>query len=164
MTSDVRAAGTTSAPDWSSLGSVADPRQLFTPEAAAALADLRAAMWTVADPTLIELARLRIAMLLGNDDELTARPNGELVADERVRVLGQWPTSELFSEVERAALAVAEQFVIDVSSISDEQIAQLSEFLPPAQLYGFVSALFVLDLGQRTDIAVRLLFGPAGGR
>ncbi len=52
--------------DWDRLASL-------HPDAFGALADLVAAAWEDTDPVLLELARLRIATLLGNDAELARR-------------------------------------------------------------------------------------------
>lgn len=60
------------------------------------------------DPVALELCRLRTAQLLG----WTAKA-GHGPSEEQVRSLSSWPSARCFSRVEKAALAFAEQFVID---------------------------------------------------
>jgi len=139
-----------------------DPRRRFAPEVLASIQDLSAAIWSTTDPVLIELARRRIAQLLGNDAELAARPDQapELSAEMGVE-LARWPTSPAFGERERSTLALTEQFVIDVGSVQLDQIGAVAAHLG-GDVLGFVQALYVLDLGQRTALALDRLFGESG--
>ncbi len=72
------------------------------------------------DPVVLELCRLRVGQLLGCESELAVRyaPEGVApVTEEQVGALSQWPTSDRFDAPQRAALAFAEQFVIDPKGI-----------------------------------------------
>jgi alkylhydroperoxidase family enzyme len=131
-----------------------DPLLQFAPEASTVIARLMAKLWGVTDPELLELVRARISQLLRNESVLTAEriPSAKLVA------LSQWPTSPLFSATERTVLGFTEQFIMDVAGVSAEQRSSLGEHLDPAELGGFVTALYLLDYGQRTQMALDRLF------
>jgi alkylhydroperoxidase family enzyme len=118
--------------------------------------------WVTGDPELSELARLRIAQLLGNDAELRRHPTAApWISSDRIAELRRWPTSTRFSEVEQACLAFTEQFVIDVSGVTEELRASVGTCLGPTRVGGFVITLFILDYGQRAQMAIERLFPDA---
>jgi alkylhydroperoxidase family enzyme len=131
-----------------------DPLLQFAPEASTVIAKLMANLWGVTDPELLELVQARISQLLRNESALF----GERIPSAKVAALAQWPTSPLFSDADRAALGFAEQFIMDVAGVSAEQRSSLGEHLDPAELGGFVMALYLLDYGQRTQMALDRLF------
>ena len=138
----------------------ADPRRVIAPEVADGIDRMDASIWEIADPALVELARRRIAMLLGNTCELEAAPpQAPALPERQVAELASWPTSDAFDARERTALGFTEQFVIDVDCIGDADRAALTEALGPAAVGGFVQALYVLDQGQRGRMALERLFG-----
>ena len=90
---------------------------LLAPAAFAAAEDAQRLMWDRGDAMLLELARLRIAQLIGATTAHalhSTRARGAGLTDEMVSDLRQWPTSPLFGERERLCLALTEQFVVDV--------------------------------------------------
>jgi len=114
-------------------------------------------LWGVTDPELLELVQGRIFQLLRNE-----AVRSELrIASDRLAALPQWPTSPLFSDAERVVLGFTEQFVMDVAGVSAEQRSSLGAHLDPAELGGFVTALYLLDYGQRTQMALDRLFPGA---
>jgi len=131
-----------------------DPLSQFAPEASTVIARLMGNLWGVTDPELLELVQARISQLLRNESVR----QGEAVPSARRAALAQWPTSPLFSDADRAALGFAEQFIMDVAGVSAEQRTSLGEHLEPAELGGFVMALYLLDYGQRTQMALDRLF------
>jgi alkylhydroperoxidase family enzyme len=134
-----------------------DPISEFAPEAGAVIARLMTNLWGATDPDLLELVRARISQLLRNESAHT----GERIPAEKFAALSQWPTSPLFSDMERVVLGFTEQFIMDVAGVSPEQRNSLMEQLDPAELGGFVTALYLLDYGQRTQMAMERLFpGP----
>jgi len=123
------------------------------------------AAWAATDPVLLELCRVRIAMLLGCEAEQGLRTPAALAAgldEAAVAELAQWPTSGRFGPRERACLAFCEQFVIDVATISDEQARAVSDALGPEHLADFVSALLVVEQRQRLRLAWAALGLDAG--
>ena len=99
-----------------------------------------------ADPELLEFARRRIAMLLGTRPCAASASAPSTYARQ-----GQTRQSPRLAHVAallraRASLLTStEQFVIDVAGVSDEAVAAVSERLPPAELYGFITALYILS-------------------
>ena len=122
------------------------------------------AAWEAVDPVLLELCRLRLAMLLGCPAELASRTAAAVAAgfdEARVEVLSRWPTSPLFGPRERACLAFAEQFVIDVAGLDDATAGAVREELGEQGLVDFVNALLVVEQRQRLRLVWRPLFGGA---
>ena len=97
--------------------------------------------WSITDPDLLELCRLRIAQMHGCHAELDVAGPGQL---ERLDSRDALPLRE------RAALAYAEQFVVDQNGITDEQKADLSQCLSDRELANFVQALNTHDGYCRT--------------
>ena len=131
-----------------------DPLTEFAPEASTVIARLMTNLWGVTDAGLLELVQARIAQLLRHE---SVRQGGR-IPSEKMAVLSQWPTSPLFSATERAVLGFTEQFIMDVAGVSAAQRNSLAEHLDRAELGGFVMALYLLDYGQRTQMALDRLF------
>jgi len=143
--------------DRSKATTIIDPLGEFAPEVSAVLGRLMTNLWGVTDPELLELVQGRIFQLLRNE-----AVRSELrIASDRLAALPQWPTSPLFSDAERVVLGFTEQFVMDVAGVSAEQRSSLGAHLDPAELGGFVTALYLLDYGQRTQMALDRLFPGA---
>jgi alkylhydroperoxidase family enzyme len=102
---------------------------------------------------LLEPCRARIAMLLGCREEL------EGLDDATISELVRWPTSDRFDERQRACLALAEQFVIDVASTDDELVGAVRDHLGDVGLHDFVSALLVVEQRQRLRLTWERVFG-----
>jgi hypothetical protein len=129
----------------------------YAPDAAAHLSRAQSVLPDQVGPVILELARLRIASLLRNESALSRRAPESVSAgltEEMVEAIAQWPTSELFSEGDRACLALAEQFVIDVGGVSGEDVARVLAVLGPPGLYGFVQALYLFDMTQRLELSL----------
>jgi alkylhydroperoxidase family enzyme len=107
-----------------------------------------------------ELSRRRIAMLL--DGAQDALPPLDVLPVEHLESLSSWPMSLHYDAVDRAVLELAEQFVIDVSRVSDDQRSRCLGDLGD-QAFGVVQSLYVLDQGLRVRAALRQLFGVASG-
>jgi alkylhydroperoxidase family enzyme len=133
------------------------------PDAVAALSGLVAAAWAESDPVLLELARLRIATLLGFTAELerrSVRAQTAGLTEAKVSELAAWPTSPLFTRRERACLALTEQFVLDANGIDDTHVADVTEHLGPAGCYAFVQAVSVLETFQRACLTLGIETAP----
>ena len=126
------------------------------PALAGQLAELERAAWSAVDPVLLELCRVRIAMLLGCADEARARSEEAIAAGLEEAVLADlslWPTSPRFGARERACLAFCEQFVIDVAGLDDDLAFAVSEHLGSQGLADFTAALLVVEQRQRLRLA-----------
>jgi len=140
-----------------------DPRTLLDPQAFTALDRLERAVWRTPRPDLVELARRRVAMLLGDPAEQARRPVGAPDLDLAVvDALADWPSSPRFSETDRAVLSFTEQFVMDVAGTTDSDRARLGSHLTPEEMGGFVLSLYVVDYGLRARMALTRLFPEAG--
>jgi alkylhydroperoxidase family enzyme len=109
-------------------------------------------------PRLLELARLRVAELLHDDVGSTTRTPAAVAAGfdyELVDVLPAWPTDPRFTPTDRAALALAEQFVMDCHGISDTQVGELRDALGDQPTVGFLIALALFDGFSRASTVLR---------
>jgi alkylhydroperoxidase family enzyme len=116
------------------------------------LIELQRVTWRLVDPVVLELARLRMAMLLEATDDLALRSSAAIdadLADDKIIALRDWATSPLFSPAERACIELAEQFVIDVQGVTDQQVHAVAEHLGSSQCYVFVNALWSMEALQR---------------
>lgn len=104
----------------------------------------------------LELARRRVAVLLGGD--LDSIPQIVGIGPLDVDALVVWPTSLQFDAIDRAVVELAEQFVIDVASTTDDQRRRCFGALGD-RAFETVQAVYVLDHGLRVRAAVRQLFG-----
>lgn len=154
---------------WPTLGAVGTLAHLPTDEVIdrilgggiAGLNDVRQEMtaaadaaWAATDSRLLEMCRIRVAMLLGCPAEVTAQTPGVDLHAELLAGIAQWPSDPRFGEVERACLAFTEHFVIDVASLDDETAGAVHAHLGDAGLVNFVQALLVVE--QR--IRLRLIW------
>lgn len=136
------------------------------PDVRAHLAEAWDAAWTSVDPVLLELCRLRVAMLLGCSNERATRTPAAVAAgldEAAVDELADWHRSGRFGGVERAALAFTEQWVIDVAGMDDATVFALREQLGEQGLADFTSALLVVEQRQRLRQTWRALFGGGDG-
>jgi alkylhydroperoxidase family enzyme len=109
-------------------------------------------------PVLLELARLRVAALLHDEAGWAARTPAAVAAgfdEELVDALPAWPTDPRFTPTDRAALAVAEQFVMDCHGVSDAQVAEVREALGDQRTVGFLIALALFDGFSRASTVLR---------
>jgi alkylhydroperoxidase family enzyme len=139
-------------------GEWAGLRGLFS-EVADSFAQLHSVVWELVDPVLLELCRLRMAGLLGFKSGLALRSDPARRAgltEDRIGALPSWPTSSLFSERERAALAMTEQFVIDPNGVDDALAARLLEHMDATEVYTFVNALWAVEALQRASLTLGL--------
>lgn len=122
------------------------------------------AAWECVDPVLLELCRLRVAMLLRCDAEVRSRTDAAAAAgldETTIAVLADWPTSDRFGPRERACLAFAEQFVIDVANLDEATADGVREQLGDAGLIDFTNALLVVEQRIRLRLAWTRLFDVA---
>lgn len=134
-----------------------------------------ATFWTrdLLDPVVLELCRLRVATLLRCESEQRVRYAPALDAgltEDQIAVLAHWPTSPMFTAAQRAALAFAEQFVIDVEGIDATlrdavidhfEVAGLVALCEALALFdGFCRFRIILGIGADPDPGVTVVPGP----
>jgi alkylhydroperoxidase family enzyme len=125
-------------------------------DALAALDDAYAAAWAATEEPLLATCRDRVAMLLRHRRTLDA-----MSAERRDR-LSRWTTSDL-SDRERAALDFTEQYIVDVTAVTDEQTARLREHLGDEGLVNFVNALLVVEQRMTLELALDEALGTDRG-
>lgn len=129
------------------------------PDGAAELALVNKAAWESTDPELLELCRcLIVAMLEENSIHRVDDPVVPCVGKEKIAALDDRATSVAFSPLERAALEFTEQFVISVSTMSDEQVEALRSHLGDEKTYAFSAALYVIEMTERLRIISGVVF------
>lgn len=114
------------------------------PELPAALDAAVAAASATVDERLVDLVERRVAVLLGDEEARAA-----------------WSDADPRDEAAQACANLVDQFVIDVSGVTDADVAAVAAHLPSAQLLGFVSALYVVELTQRIDLALAAVLDEA---
>ena len=134
-----------------------DPRSVEAPEVLASLAVACESIRGACDGSLLELARRRVAMLLNNEAEVQAKAWGA-ISEIQIAELGSWPTSDAFDERQKAALAMTEQFVIDVTGVLAGPLAASAGALG-AEIGPLVQALYLLDVGQRVEVVLSAFLG-----
>ena len=123
------------------------------------------AVWrTSLDARILEYCRLRTATLLGNERAWTEPRSAAAVAaglDESLLAdLSRWPTHPGFGEAAKACLGLAEQYVIDIHGVTDQQVAEVEGHIGPDGVITLTTALAVWENTHRFDNALFTL--PAG--
>jgi hypothetical protein len=104
---------------------------------------------------LLGLCRARVRMLLGGAATVSDSH------DEKTRSVADYPTSPLFSDVERLALEFTEQFVIDVAGMPDDLVAALRDHLGTEGVYALAMGLYAVDQAERLDLSAAVHPGGA---
>ena len=107
---------------------------------------------------MLELCRLRIATLHGDADQ--QRPAPRVGASppasprSKIAALADHHRSPLFTDHERACLAYAEQYVIDVHGLTDADADRRQGGMTDADFVAFTVALGLLDGVGRMRLAL----------
>lgn len=120
-----------------------------------ALVDLEDTIAEALDPAIVGICGLRISSILGNFGEAD-RASTSLLPSAKVAALAHWPReSPALTDMERACLAFAEQFVIDVTSVDDELVDAVAGHLAPEVLYLFARWIQSNEARQRAELVLR---------
>jgi alkylhydroperoxidase family enzyme len=121
------------------------------PDARDAVREFYSLFWVehMVDPALLELVRLRVAQLYRCRAELAVRYESAGDIEPKVAELTRWPASPVFSDLERACLWVAEQFVLDAHGITDADTAAISDVLGSRGLVAVMNAIALFDYLDR---------------
>ncbi len=98
-----------------------------------------------------QLARINQLALEATDPDLLDLCSGcidSLLQDQ------SWVPPEPLTPRQQAFVAFTEQFATSVSTLTDADVARLLEFASEDEVYGFVNALYVLDMSRRLDLVV----------
>jgi len=139
------------------LGSRADLLGLHPPLAAGHDRLMETIWQSSVDPRILELCRLRMATILQNRAAWTEPRSPAAVAagldDTLVDSLASWPSHPGFDTATRACLGLAEQFVIDVHGITDEQVADVESHIGADGVVTLTTALAAWEITHRFDNA-----------
>ena len=106
---------------------------------APSLAALEDEMWSINDPELLDLCRIRLGQLMGRD--LPARAAGP----DKVGALRRWPSDPAFSEAERAVLDFCELYAIAAGAITDAHTERLHDHFDEPALAALTMGIAVYD-------------------
>ncbi len=112
------------------------------------------------EPEVLELCRLRIAAMLESSEDSSVRHPAAVDAgltEKKILSLPMWPTSELFSDGERAALAFTEKYVADAHSITDEDCQELNRHYSPEAVVNLTLALATFEAVIRSRVVLAQL-------
>ncbi len=117
------------------------------------------------DARLLEYCRLRTATILGNE-RAWSEPRSAAAVDagldeSLVADLSRWPTHPGFDAAAKACLGLAEQYVIDIHGVTDQQVAEVAGHIGPDGVITLTTALAIWDNTHRFDNA--LLTGRSEG-
>jgi hypothetical protein len=106
-------------------------------------------------PETLALCRARVAGLLGAVDE-DPLPGGvdAAVPAAKLAALPLYDRASLFSEIERACIAFAEQYVLDPHGFADADFLHLRQLLDERQIATLTLAVAVFDALARFRLAL----------
>ena len=115
-------------------------------------------LWHANDARRLELCRLASARLLKCGPEsaiLYTRDGRPLVTPHEIEALPEFFRSDLFSPLDRAVLAFAEQSILDVHGVTDEMADALRPDIEDEKFYCFSLALGMIECWQRLLIVLQ---------
>jgi alkylhydroperoxidase family enzyme len=130
----------------------------FAPAAAVALDDLEAIAWRRVDPDLLDLTARMISAI--HSIPALARPPECGASPWQGRNAAEWRAFSDLSESQRGALAFAEQFTLDVSSV-DEGLRKTLFAALGDKSAEYAQAVYVADVVARARCVFDRLFGPS---
>lgn len=137
---------------------MSDPFNNLAADVASQLDKLTEEIWQGGmEPVVLELCRLRISAMLDSPVD-TSRRNPQAteagLLEKKILSIPMWPTSELFSKAERAALAFTEKYVQDAHSITDEDCQELNSHFSPPAVVNLTIALATFEAVIRSRVAL----------
>ena len=140
---------------------MSNPFEAMPDNVSAALEQFAAQVWEGdMDPVVLELCRLRVAALLSSATDASQRTPQAVeagLADKKILSLPMWPTSELFDDAERAALAFTEKYVQDPHGITDQDCQELNSHFTPEAAVNLTLALAVFEATIRSRVVLEQL-------
>ena len=127
------------------------------PELAALYDHYMTEIWAAGDPVVLELCRLRIAAIIGDADQQRLRHDSAVAAglsEQQVAALAAHDRSPLFTDHQRACLAYAEQYVVDVHGLTDADAAAVKRGMGDPEFVAFTIALGMFDGVARMRLAL----------
>lgn len=104
----------------------------------------------VSDPELLDLCKARMAQILRCREELARH------SPERLAQLTSWHRSPSLSDLQRAALEFVEQFILDPSGVTREQVAGLERKLGSSGVINFATVISGYEASLRLSTLLDL--------
>lgn len=120
--------------------------------------------WAHSEPVVLELCRLRIATLHGDEAQQRLRHDSAVRAgltEDKVADLAHYVDSPHYSDHERACLSYAEQYVLDVHGITDADAERVKQRMSDAEFVAFTVALGLFDGFGRFRLVLGIEEAPA---
>ncbi|WP_187283465.1 carboxymuconolactone decarboxylase family protein [Streptomyces sp. t39] len=116
------------------------------------------------DPVLVELVQIRASQINRcayciDYHTSDARKAGE--TNERIDQLSAWEESSLYSEAERAALALTEAVTLLPGGVPDEVYGEAAAFFDEKQLAQLIALIFTVNAWNRMNVTTRKTPGTA---
>jgi alkylhydroperoxidase family enzyme len=130
------------------------------PELAQAVDSYNPFLSSLIGARVTELCRVRIAQILGNPEEILAVSRCALeagVSRTQLDAVSDWLESDVFDDTQKACLEFAEYFCYSAESITDEQVARVSEHLSAEQVFALTIALWMSDVHHRMSNFLEIL-------
>ena len=124
------------------------------------LANIHDLAWDVVDKELLTVCKLRVAMILGCDEEVESAR--QYLDPSKADAIAQWASSNIFTDGEKSCLRFTEEFIIDVSSIPDASAVAVKDHLGEEGFVTFVNALLVVEQRIRLLLVWNKLVGSTG--
>lgn len=145
-----------------SAGPFTGPFERLEPKLDSVLGEFVGQVWEGAmDSATLEMCRVRMAMLLGSEEDAAFRSPqavgggaGAAELEAKLIALSEWPTSPLFSEADRAALDFCEKYVIDPYAITDEDCVEMNRCFSEPELTNLTFALAAFEGLIRSRVAL----------
>ncbi|WP_198652967.1 carboxymuconolactone decarboxylase family protein [Actinocorallia populi] len=114
------------------------------------------------DPVVVELVQIRTSQLNRcayciDYHTKDARKAGE--TEERIYQLSAWEESPLFTERERAALALTEAVTLLPGGVSDEVYDRAAAHFPERELAQLIAVIFTANTWNRMNVTTRKTLG-----
>lgn len=112
------------------------------------------------NPILLELIKMRASQINGcafclNMHSKDARKIGE--TEQRLYLLNAWKETTLFTEKEKAVLALTEEVTLISNHVSDETYRNASRFFNEQDLARLIMAIITINAWNRIAIATKLM-------
>lgn len=114
------------------------------------------------DPILSELIKMRASQINGcafclNMHSADARKIGE--TEQRLYLLSAWKETTLFTEKEKAVLALTEEVTLISNHVSDATYQKVAGFFSEAEITQIVMAIVTINAWNRLAITAKVIVG-----
>jgi len=114
------------------------------------------------DPILSELIKMRASQINGcafclNMHSADARKIGE--TEQRLYLLSAWKETTLFTEKEKAVIALTEEVTLISNHVSDATYQKVASFFSEAEITNIIMAIVTINAWNRLAITAKVIVG-----